>query len=83
MEFEKEFPSFKKYGKTHRVIWVGKTCTSEPMWSESVIQMCCLDKQKVKKIIDKWYNKLIKNGEGEPLCGRLDIEELKQKVNKK
>jgi len=53
MSFEKEYPSFKKFGKTHREVWRGERLISEPMWSQSVIEDCCIDKQRVKKIIDK------------------------------
>ena len=43
----------KKYGKTERMVYRGKYCVSEPMWSESVIHETQIDKQKVNRLINK------------------------------
>ena len=63
-DFIKKFPSMKVFGKSEREVFKGEKVVSEGLWSESVIESCCLDKQKVKesinnklKYIKEWMSK--------------------------
>ena len=52
MNFIKQFPSLRKFGKHEREVIRGNRVISEGLWSESVIKSCCIDKKIIKKAIN-------------------------------
>ena len=72
MSFEEEFPSMKGY--SFMAIW-----DKDNMWNAvkaSDVEQCCLDKQRVKKVIEKYE----KDWESSDLDTHFNIEGLKEEL---